>query len=352
MTTYFVDTAVGDDANAGTSEGAGNAWATIDKAANTVVAGDLVHVKASGNYNEEVFLDTAGTAASWIGFEGYTSTPGDGGQVTIDAQSTRTQCVTDGTIGSPAYYRFKNFRFTGATGDGFNVTSSTFIFHNCRFDNCAVHGVDCSAGWHFIDCQFDNNSEDGVNGFTATRCVGCTAFSNTDSGLDVSAYGLAYHCISYANASGATSEGQYVTGLYGLILNSTGDGENSATKLGLHVTSTPWLILNNIFFDCHIGSLINSNGYRGYEDFNAFLSNTTDVENHIDGLGPNSHTGDYDPFSDSASRDYTLDDILEEEVDAGRAFANAAAGVDMGAHQFSQVGGPSKHVGSGGGLVG
>jgi hypothetical protein len=36
MTTYYVDTAVGNDGNAGTSEGAGNAWATIDKAMNTV----------------------------------------------------------------------------------------------------------------------------------------------------------------------------------------------------------------------------------------------------------------------------------------------------------------------------
>ena len=40
MTIYYVDGVVGDDTNAGTSEGSGSAWATIDKAMNTVAAGD------------------------------------------------------------------------------------------------------------------------------------------------------------------------------------------------------------------------------------------------------------------------------------------------------------------------
>ena len=82
MATYYVDTAVGDDANAGTSEGAGNAWATIDKAMNTVAAGDKVWVKASGTYDENGNIDTAGSLLSPIEFEGYSSTTGDNGKVT------------------------------------------------------------------------------------------------------------------------------------------------------------------------------------------------------------------------------------------------------------------------------
>lgn len=70
--------AVGDDANVGTSEGSGNAWKTIDKAMNTVAAGDKVWVKASANYTELVTIDTVGSIAAPIVFEGYTSTTGDG----------------------------------------------------------------------------------------------------------------------------------------------------------------------------------------------------------------------------------------------------------------------------------
>ena len=49
-TTWYVDGAVGNDSNAGTSPGAGNAWATIGKATSTAAAGDTVNVKASATY--------------------------------------------------------------------------------------------------------------------------------------------------------------------------------------------------------------------------------------------------------------------------------------------------------------
>ena len=48
MTDYYVDTAVGNDANSGLAEGAGNAWATIGKAltaGSPVVSLDRVYVK-------------------------------------------------------------------------------------------------------------------------------------------------------------------------------------------------------------------------------------------------------------------------------------------------------------------
>ena len=85
MTTYYVDGAVGNDGNAGTSEGAGNAWATIDHAMNTVAAGDKVFVKATGTYSETPVMDTVGASNNPITFEGYTTTPGDNGKVTVDA---------------------------------------------------------------------------------------------------------------------------------------------------------------------------------------------------------------------------------------------------------------------------
>ena len=64
MATYFVSAATGNDADTGLTEAL--AWLTIDKAMNTVVAGDKVWVKADGNYTETATIDTAAAAAHFI----------------------------------------------------------------------------------------------------------------------------------------------------------------------------------------------------------------------------------------------------------------------------------------------
>src|SRR5215831_4933224 len=66
-TTYFVST-LGNDNNAGTLTAP---WRTIQKAANTVKAGDTVRVRG-GTYNEIVTMKTSGTASSgYITFQNY-----------------------------------------------------------------------------------------------------------------------------------------------------------------------------------------------------------------------------------------------------------------------------------------
>ena len=65
--TYYVST-TGNDNNAGTL---GAPWRTIQKAANTVHAGDTVQVRA-GTYNEIVTMKTSGNAtAGYITFQNY-----------------------------------------------------------------------------------------------------------------------------------------------------------------------------------------------------------------------------------------------------------------------------------------
>jgi hypothetical protein len=64
----------GNDANAGTSISA--PWRTIQKAANTAIAGDRVYIR-SGAYRERVTFPRSGTATNPIVFEGYRTTPGD-----------------------------------------------------------------------------------------------------------------------------------------------------------------------------------------------------------------------------------------------------------------------------------
>ena len=88
MATYYVRKS-GNDGNGG--ESAGDAWLTIDKAANEVAAGDTVYI-GSGVYRELVTMDTAGTSGNQISFIGDIdgSQTGDAGPVILTAHDSET----------------------------------------------------------------------------------------------------------------------------------------------------------------------------------------------------------------------------------------------------------------------
>ncbi|OGM60542.1 hypothetical protein A2892_00785 [Candidatus Woesebacteria bacterium RIFCSPLOWO2_01_FULL_39_10b] len=83
--TYYVATG-GNDSNPGT---VANPWRTIQKAADTLVAGDTVYIRR-GTYREIIIAQRSGSAGSYIT---YTAYPGDKGYVIIDGT---------GISGSPA----------------------------------------------------------------------------------------------------------------------------------------------------------------------------------------------------------------------------------------------------------
>ena len=177
MTTYYVDAAVGSDANTGTSAGSGNAFATITHAAGVVVAGDVVNVKASGSYYEAVTVTTtAGTDVLPITFQGYTTTPGDGGLVTVDAQNTRANCL----VVNKTFNLFNNFTFTGATTRTVDFTAAiTARFVNCQFLKGSGTGLVGSGSSTFsshtetlIGCLFSGFTTNALTAF-AGYCYGC-----------------------------------------------------------------------------------------------------------------------------------------------------------------------------------
>ena len=161
MATYYVDGAVGSDdsSNDGLSEGAGNAWATIDHAMNNVIAGDHVYVKASATYDENAIVETFGTNESMIIFEGYTSTPGDNGHCIH--KNTGGIALSDSV--SNAFYLFKNFDWNGSSSTGVNVSLSSCVFYNCKFRNNGGDGVSNSgSNVSYVNCEFSGNTSDGV----------------------------------------------------------------------------------------------------------------------------------------------------------------------------------------------
>lgn len=249
MTTYYIDGAVGDDANAGTAEGAGNAWASMSKAFSTVVAGDTVWVKASVTYTDQATFLPVGANNAWIRYEGYTTTPGDGGIVTFDGQSTDAYCWNiSGTTGS--YAEFVNFKWTGYTGTAlaFSTSSDFIAFVNCEWtNNGGAFQFDNNVGC--IDCSMNNHSN--VSWWdidNSGRYYGCSFYNNASKMNSASPTFI--NCIWYNNTKSATS-GEFNQAM-NVMVNCTLDGEGDAT-VALANQTTNSIIANCVFHDYQPG---------------------------------------------------------------------------------------------------
>ena len=81
MATYYVDPALGNDGNAGTSEGAGNAWLTLQYALDNTVSLDEIYVKNSAIIDVSSVIDIDQSQGSRQ-VKGYSSVISDDGIVT------------------------------------------------------------------------------------------------------------------------------------------------------------------------------------------------------------------------------------------------------------------------------
>jgi hypothetical protein len=324
MTVYYVDGVDGNDGNAGTSEGSGNAWATIDKAMNTVAAGDKVWVKGNGTYVETPNIDTAGASTTPIVFEGYTTTTGDNGKATINSGSTNN--LTDTTTAS--YYLFKNFIFTGATSHGVSL-AERFVFINCDFTSNGGHGAQIGGHSNFLNCTFMSNTNEGIaaaSGFYLT-IVGCVFGNNGSKGIsNTGANNYIYKSVFYG---GGVLDHAITSGMdNSVLIGCTLDGENSALAYGIDGNNESWrLIVDNIFHDWDIGyyctdtSGIGSFGASiGYNLFNSITTgNYRDASADLTATWEHYGYGDVSgapAFTDEANDDYTLG-ASSPAIDAG-----------------------------------
>lgn len=282
MATYYVSTATGLDTDSGLTEAL--AWKTVDKAMNTVAAGDKVWVKADGNYNEKPSVNTVGTSATPIVFEGYTSTPGDGGRATVDGQSSRNSCLVDSVgAGTDTFYVFKNFRFTGSTGANVTLGGDFYTFKNCKFDTGASTGLVCGATACEV-CEFTSNGGTGAifNNAVGGLFVGCTFYSNGADGIRVDGGPLmVFGCIFYDNAGSAIDIN--VSNILVAIVNCTIDGNAKNSDDGVLVSNQDHNLgyINSVFYDCAVGihQLSASRGDRVISRNNLVNGNTTAYTN-------------------------------------------------------------------------
>jgi hypothetical protein len=138
----------GDDDNAGKEA---LPWRTIQKAANTLVAGDTVYIRA-GTYPEQVTPQNSGSAGNLITFAAY---PGE--TVTIDGSGITLPDDLVGlfTISNQSYIRVSGLRVVNAgphaNNAGILVNESSYIIvDNNHTFNTVSSGIGVWGGDHIM----------------------------------------------------------------------------------------------------------------------------------------------------------------------------------------------------------
>jgi hypothetical protein len=308
MATYYVETGHG-----GTDSGTvDNPWLTIDTAMNNVAAGDKVWVKASGTYSETPVMDTVGTTASPIVFEGYTSSTGDNGKVTI---SGGTNNMTSAL--AAAYYFFKNFIFTGASSNGvqmFNTDNCRWV--NCEFNNSGGSGIASDNSHVFIDCKATGNTTHGFDTDNTATFVGCVSHTNGAVQFNAVNTTLVYKNLAYGPSG--SGDHCFSIGTAPAFIGNTMDGENVTGVTGINIQAeTDPKIIDNIIYDCDTGvdagTIIDANTVAAY---NLTNSNAT-ADYDFSGVDVGYQDVTSAPaFTDEASDDYTLG-AASPAIDAG-----------------------------------
>lgn len=335
MTTYYIDSAIGNDANPGTAPGAGNAWATIGHALATIAPGDICYVKASATYSIATGLTFNPASQNYpTRLVGYTTTPGDGGRATIRVSAAIVGLTisgyggrvenfvidgnaigTTGIVLSTYYNNILNCALTnwitygldltsgypvgiigttisGCTGaSAVHVTAGGSIFHACTIHNNTGIGVSCNgANVNFVNSSIYANGGDGIScagGGTPVTVIGCRIYSNGGNGITLpSPIGfIVQQCTIHSN----TNDGVNITG-YDIptsFMNNifTGNGGYGLNMLGMSVASIDPVIDYNWF---GTGAMANTSGPR-----NMILAGPHDLSG--DPQYVNAAAGDFTP---------------------------------------------------------
>jgi len=293
----------------------GGAWKTLGHAADTVVAGDTVYVKGGtpytdlhGDYGGVMAILTTGDHDAVITFEGYTDTPGDGGQAVLDGQDYAYYTIISMLSGSTYHnYVFRNITCTKSYSHGFDLSNYAIQYENCiAYDN-QYSGFDVGAYSNLYDCISYNNLI--ASGFVIkayTHVVNCKAYNNSSYGFTCqNAHMLG--CLAYGNAYQICMSMIALAG--GSIINCTVDGVNQMLEgiwlddfsTGVHRV----MLANNIIVNCSKGiKAVGIDDALVYSRNNLLFNNTTNYDGWTHTTGD--ITGQDPLFVDAASGDYAL----------------------------------------------
>ena len=316
MAIYWVETGHG-----GTDSGTEtNPYLTIDQAMNAAnTAGDHVWVKASGTYDENGNIDTAGSATSFITYEGYTSSTGDNGKVTWTNSGGSALTDTPAT----SYCSFKNFKFDNCSATNV-VVGNALVFINCEFTSSGGDGVICAFNCSFYKCIVANSTTIGINAGTGSGVIvaGCKIYSNGGIAFSVSSRDcIFYNTVFYAGHG--SSDVIAAQADNSVMMGCTIDGDGTSGRLVDAGTEAWACIIDSVLYD----------GADAYYTTDVALQQTSGIfannlinsctNSYWDGSAEISHPGynlgdvtSAPGFTDEAGDDYTLGDS-SPAIDAG-----------------------------------
>lgn len=174
-TTYYVADSGGDDTFPGTLA---QPFKTIQKAVDTVLAGDTILIKA-GTYNARVLLSTSGTAALPITIQAFdTGVVLDGTGITWNPPGTANPFNGLFDLFGISHVVFNNLSLTNSTYAGFFMENCTNItISNCQTDNTVSSGIGV---WSCDSIMVDNNTVQRACNGGGEECITLANTSNSE----------------------------------------------------------------------------------------------------------------------------------------------------------------------------
>jgi len=262
MPIYYVDPDVGVDTNDGLDVGAGHAWETLSKAMDTVAAGDTVYCHGTFNVQDgatgaNAEISTPGTVAAPITIEGYSSTPGDGGEAIIDATSSWNYAFLNAATVN-LYYVFRNLRTRNTLSDSFRLPSCSYLlFEGCDVGNSGGRGVAAAGGVHVVDCAVHDIVGRGIEMTSNITLYNSDFYNCGGHAINISS-GVVQYCRAWGPTANLPLINLYSLAL-GTVMHCTLDGGDAAgTPVASHGIYEQYnngrvFAANNIIMNCGVG---------------------------------------------------------------------------------------------------
>ena len=315
-----------------------------------------VNFKNNGTYSISAALavSTSWPVSNSTAFQGYSSTPGDGGKATIDTGTNAVGAIsTTGAAGIT--FADLIFQTSATTGASIGVTQNTYAY----FFRCVVHGFK-SHGFYisggdlgvYVECESYGNTGIGfANAAGGAIYVFCYSHGNTSYGYYLGASQQAIYVINSISDSNGTA-GILIDAFSNMTLVATNCDFYNTSGDGISEKSSGVAIIRNCNFIKNTGKGINvTGGVNGYANNNGYGAGTmangsADTLAAIVSTGAVTYASGVTPWNAPTTGDFSI--VLAAAQAAGRgAFTETSPKTgtvgypDIGAAQSK---GPAKPV--------